>query len=353
MNNFFKIILLFIVGVSIVSCSHSDNDTVPLRDYTEQAAKDMTNIEAFMHNHYMIVSADQDVTFELITDPSTQISIWDNQATYPLLSRDVTMTQDDQEIVYKIYYIKLTEGVGESPCNVDRVLTAYKGEYIYDSVDGEAHTIISKEFETQNDPQAYINLSGVIRGWSEIFPKFKSGTYTSNGNGTVSFDNFGAGVMFIPSGLAYYSGVQSGIPAYSPLIFNFKLYEIQRVDNDLDGIYSYLEDIGGPGTGNEHIPDGYVYVLEEGIANVDDTDGDFIPDFIDVDDDGDNFTTISETKFVNPSDPLELVHYYPYNGAAVDDPTTPYVDETQGIPSCSGDFTTPGRIRKYLDASCH
>jgi hypothetical protein len=345
MNNFFKFILLFILGISVVSCSKSDNDTVALRDYTDQAAKDLTNIEAFMHNHSMTVSANQDVTFTLIPTGGTAVSIWD-QTTYPILTRMVTVKQNDVDVNYKIYYIKLTEGIGKSPCNVDRVLTAYKGEYIYDSVDETTsiHTIISNEFETVNNPETYFTLTGVIRGWSEIFPQFKTGTYTSNGDGTVSYSDFGAGVMFIPSGLAYFGGVQSGIPAYSPLVFNFKLYELQRTDNDADGIYSFQEDVNN---------DGYMLVLPTGVINPDDTDGDEIPNFLDVDDDGDFFTTKSETSYVHPSDLMQVERYYPFQGAATDDPTTPYVDETKGVPDCSGDYTTLARIRKYLDPACH
>lgn len=363
MNNFFKITLLFIIGLTVVSCSKSDSSTEPLRDYAEQKVKDMANIETFMHTHYMTVVSnpggtdDQDVTFTLIPAGGTQTSIWD-QTTYPIQTREITVRQNDVDIPYKIYYIKLREGSGpnsKSPCNVDRVLTAYKGEYIYDSVTTvgttETHSIVSKEFETLVNPENYFTLSSVIRGWSEIFPQFKTGSYTGNPDGTVTYNDFGAGVMFIPSGLAYFGTTQSSIPAYSPLIFNFKLFEIQRVDNDGDGIYSYQEDIGSPG--HPGVPDGYVLKLPEGVSNPDDTDGDETPDFLDTDDDNDFYTTKSETSYVHPSDVLETVRYYPFTGAAVDDPSTPYVDETKGVPNCSGDYTNPSRTRKYLDPNCH
>lgn len=358
MNNYFKVILLFIIGLTIVSCSKSDSSTEPLRDYAEQYVKDLANIETFMHTHYMTVvnnpggTDDQDVTFTIITDSGTQTSIWD-QTDYPILTREITVRQNDVDINYKIYYIQLRQGSGpdsKSPCNVDRVLAAYKGEYIYDSVDdNDVHTIISNEFETLINPQSYFNLTGVIRGWSEIFPQFKTGSYVGNADGTLTFNDFGAGIMFIPSGLGYFGGATGGIPAYSPLIFNFKLYEIQRVDQDGDGIYSYLEDISGP----NGVPDGYVLRLPDGVVNPDDTDGDGIPDFLDTDDDGDFFTTKSETSYIHPSDILQTVRYYPFDGAAVDDPLTPYVDETKGIPNCSNDYTSPTRLRKYLDPSCH
>lgn len=338
MNNFYKIALLFILGISIGSCSKEKSSTTPLRDYAAQYATDLANIETFMKTHYMTVTSspgnttDMDVAYTLITSPGTQTSIWD-QTTYPIQTRMVTVTQAETEITYKIYYLKLREGVGataKSPCNVDRVLTSYRGEYVFPSVETvggvDVTTIKGFQFEEALNPQSFFNLTSVIRGWSEIFPQFKTGTYTGNPDGTVSYDNFGAGVMFIPSGLAYFGTTRTGIPAYSPLIFSFKLYEIQRVDHDGDGIYSYLEDIGGPNSPNT--PDGYVYTLEEGVNNADDTDGDGIPDYLDVDDDGDFFTTASEIK-----DPITGVAY-------------PFAS----IPTCGG---AGNGKKKYLDPSCH
>jgi hypothetical protein len=165
-------------------------------------------------------------------------------------------------------------------------------------------------------------------GWSEIFPQFRKGTYTGNADGTVSYSDFGAGVMFIPSGLAYYASGSASIPAYSPLVFSFKLYEIQRLDHDADGIPSYLEDINR---------DGYVYDFRNTTSypvtpttNADDTDADGIPDYLDVDDDGDNYTTKLEIKDAN--------------GVMI-----PFA----AIPDCSGNTTNTTRVKKYLDKNCH
>jgi hypothetical protein len=52
----------------------------------------------------------------------------------------------------------------------------------------------------------------------EIFPLFKTGdTPIANADGTVTYNNFGAGVMFIPS-LAYSTGSGS-----IQLMFNFQI----------------------------------------------------------------------------------------------------------------------------------
>jgi hypothetical protein len=51
-----------------------------------------------------------------------------------------------------------------------------------------------------------ISLFSTIKGWVEIFPQFKTGTSKANdADGVTHSSDFGAGVMFIPSGLGYYS----------------------------------------------------------------------------------------------------------------------------------------------------
>ena len=125
--------------------------------------------------------------------------------------------------------------------------------------------------------------------------------------------------MFIPSGLAYYNSGSVGIPAYAPLVFSFKLYEIQRLDHDNDGVIDFYEDLDN----DRYLP--YFRELVKGTAITDDTDKDGNPDYLDIDDDGDNYTTKLEIK--NPTTGL----YYSF----------------ADIPTC-----TSGK-KNYLDATCH
>jgi len=337
MKNVFKVLLVLVLSIIAISCSKDDDPvTAPIRDYATQYAADLDTIQKFLKTHAITVTNnpgftdDQDVAFTVVPelDPS---SIWgSNATTHNANLLELSVEKDD--ITYVIYYLQLRQGFGptsKSPCNLDGVLAAYKGRLM-----NEAAT----DFETNNFPQTYFSLSAVIRGWSEVFPKFKTGSYTSNTDGSITYSDFGAGVMFIPSGLAYFSGSSVGIPSYSPLIFNFKLFEVQRSDNDGDGIPSYLEDLNGDG-----------YIRDNDTTYEDDTDQDGTPNAFDVDDDGDAMLTKEEIKYTL----LGNTYYYPFNGAAVDDPATPQ-DETKGIPSCgaSPDYTTPTRLRKHLDASC-
>lgn len=335
MNNFLKTIVGFTLALLIVSCSKDDDNTEPLRDYATQYEADLDKIEEFLQTHYITVvnnpggQDDQSVTFTKIPTGGTQTSIWNS----PDLVTNYTV--DANDITYKLYYLKLRGHIdraattpptaaelAKTPCNVDRVLASYVGQYLYtakETVDGaEVDVLKLKQFEESVNPQSFLTLSSTIRAWSEVFPRFRAGSYIENTDGTISYDNFGAGIMFLPSGLGYYASGSASIPAYSPLIFSFKLYEIERVDNDGDGIFSFQEDLNG---------DGYVRVLEEEDTNVDDTDGDDVPDFLDIDDDGDFFITKEEIK-----NPLTGIAY-PFND----------------IPVC----TTDGNKKVHLSAVCH
>lgn len=169
-------------------------------------------------------------------------------------------------------------------------MASYRGTYLYRSAATATppSELTATFFEELKYPQTAMSLYTVITGWSEIFPQFKTGTSVINADGTVTHNDFGAGIMFIPSGLAYYNLGNGGIPAYAPLVFSFKLYNMERL-NKIKMVFFHIKDLDN---------DGYVYDYRNTTAypttpttNLDDTDKDGIPDFLDVDNDGDNYTT--------------------------------------------------------------
>jgi len=363
MNKIKFYFILSIATLSIFSCSKNDsNFTIePPRDYATQYAVDNTDIIEYLNTYYITVTNnpgqtdDQDVVMTKIPVGGTQSSIMSylDATTYPkLLIRKVSL----HDIVYDLYYLVLRPGLGESPCNMDGVLTSYRGDYMYRTV--ASTTTVSElttiKFEETIYPQTMFSLYSVITGWSETFPQFKTGTYTTNTDGTVSHYDFGAGVMFLPSGLGYYNSGSGSIPAYSPLIFSFKLYDIQRLDQDNDGVFSFQEDINGDGYMYNYLNTlNYPTAPADAIRYADDTDKDGISDFLDVDDDGDNYTTKLEiTKPAGTNSGLSA--YFPYN-PIVDNPLTTVIEtETKGIPSYDKvtktfDYTTSGRLRIHLD----
>jgi hypothetical protein len=330
MNKFKYYFILSITTLSLFSCSKNNDsaEVTPPRDFAVQYTTDITDIEEYLKTYYITVTDnpgapnDQDVEFTKIPVGGTQPSImsYNGKSTFPkLLSRDVNL----HDITYKLYYLVLREGTGTAPCNVDAVLASYKGDYLEQTLASSVTTLTATQFEEVKYPQQMLSLFSTIKGWSEIFPQFKTGTSQPNdADGTVTHKDFGAGVMFIPSGLGYYASGSGTIPSYSPLVFSFKLYALQRLDQDNDGVPSYQEDING---------DGYVRILATGVLNPDDTDGDGIPNFADVDDDGDGYGTKIEIK--NPATGLSYL----------------FAD----IPSCSGNNADPARLKKHLDKNCH
>lgn len=364
MNKFKYYFILLLAGISLVSCNKSDDDdvvTVPLRDYAVQYKADNDSIIKYLKTNYIAeVTADFDVKIAKIPAGGTQISIWDQQD-YPLKTRKVY----SNNVTYDVYYLAFTEGKGSNPTNTDQVVTSYSC-YLLDGTLADT----SYGYPLIQDLYEYASLPS-IEGWSEIFPKFKTGTSNTNpGTGVISYQDYGAGMMFLPSGLAYYGSGKGTIPAYTPIFFSFKLFDLKRMDHDLeivngvttnvpDGIPDYLEDING---------DGYLYDYGSNKTKypnppanlIDDTDGDGIPDFLDYDDDGDGFKTRFE--ITKPSDQVGPPNYgaslfYPWD-PTVDNPATPNTNEWEprGIPRRpTGELTDPTKAesidnpRKFIE----
>lgn len=359
MNKFKYYFILLLAGISLVSCSKKDDDnteTVPLRDYAVQYKADNDSIVKYLKTHYIKeVTANFDITIEKIPANGTQTSIMD-QKVYTLATRDVY----SHDVNYKVYYLILNQGKGQSPCNTDRVNAAYVGSLL----DG---TVFDTSYDIGRSFELYVYVNNpVIDGWGEIFPQFKTGTSTTSDNGTVTYKDFGAGVMFLPSGLGYFGSPQTNIAAYSPLVFSFKLFDLQRLDHEYtisnnsavtvgDGIPDYKEDLNG---------DGYVYDLRDTArypnppANYkEDTDGDGIPDYLDLDDDGDGYSTRFEITKPTGAPVTGTSLIYPWD-PTVDNPATPNTNEKEdyGIPrrptGALTDPTKPESIdnpKKFVD----
>ena len=161
----------------------------------------------------------------------------------------------------------------------------------------------------------WFNLVSVIEGFREATVDFKISSGLESpppADGTVDYvDDFGDFTVFIPSGLGYFNTppTGSGIPVYSPLIFNVQLYELNEADHDRDGIPSYLEDLDG---------DRLVIDID------DDTDSDGFSNYIDSDDDNDGTPT---------KDEITLLGDLNNDGSITVDEITFYDDDGDGVPN--------------------
>ncbi len=295
----------FIVLTTACKSDDDSNKPEPPRDYTQQYTTEKVQIEEYLKSHYIAsVSADYEVSIQPLPADGSKQSIWDQQQ-YPLQSKQVKSINASNTPEYTVYYITLNPGTGDAPTRYDNILAAYKGTLFN-----------GYQFDYLPFPQTLASLGGTdnsyIEGWQEIIPLFKAGVYVdNNGPDPARYEGYGAGIMFLPSALGYYNTSVVGIPAYSPLVFSFKLYAIQYVDNDGDGILTKDETVPG------------VLIKDY------DTDGDGIPNYLDADDDNDGYTTLQERAIPGTSP----VQYY-----------------TLGeIPACPGGNGLP----RHLDASCH
>jgi len=263
------------------SCNKDDDSSEPTfeeRDRTEQQIVDIDSLKGYLETHYYNKS-----TFDTPGDHSiseliiSELPRDDNGDYLPMPDPDnnqmldvavgAAKTTTYQDTAYEYYVLDLNTGGGDNPHFTDLVRLNYNGLL----QDGDT-------FDSTVNPTDF-DLLNLIQGWREVIPQFKtSQSFDENEDGTVSYSNYGLGVMFLPSGLGYFGSPQSAsIPAYANLVFKFELYQSEVNDHDLDGIPSYAEDVDG----------------DKNVFN-DDTDEDEIPNFLEIDDDGDGTLTINE-----------------------------------------------------------
>lgn len=255
------------IGLFSVACkSDDDNNVAPPRDYAVQKAVEEADIEMYLDSNYIKVDpVTMDVEMgKLSTLNPVSIRL---QTTYQLKHKMVTFAGQE----YKVYYLMFREGVGDKPNRGDNVLAAYKGTLLNGTV-----------FDQLPFPQNVSSLNTAILGWQEIIPEFREGVYDPTPDpldpgGPARFNDYGAGVMFLPSALAYYNTSLMTAPAYSTMIFSFKLYRVEDGDVDGDGLLNKYE----------------VSDTDSDPANYD-TDGDGIPNYRDTDDDNDGILTLVE-----------------------------------------------------------
>jgi len=313
-----KFFLIAIVSISLFSSCKKDDDSgtvTPPRDRSVQYAADIIDIEDYLKSHYLTVTVDANnnpvPTIHVKVAGDGHQSILE-QTDYPLLTKTIkndsrvyttanslvgTLIEDPVE--YKIYYLKIREGIGQSPTRVDSTLVTYRGIDLDD-----------KQFDYRPNP-VWFEQESVVAGWRNILTEFKSGNASDDpaNPGNVLLTDHGVGVMFIPSGLGYFSSSAGTLSAYSPIVFTFNLHKVKYQDSDKDGVLSINEDLNGNGDYYD-----------------DDTDGDGTPNFLDTDDDGDGTLTKREV-----SDSFGRLYQF------------------ELIPNCQG---TTGGLKRHLDSGC-
>jgi len=278
-------VALFILCLTIgfLSCNKDDNNTitVEIRDRSEQQIIDNDSIVGYLETHYYNKRAfegntDPNISDLVISEVTSNMTI-SSDADSLLINAVETKTVNYAETDYEFYILKLNQGGGDSPTFADNIRVNYEGLTLDDDV-FDSRGLANPE----KDP---LDLVSLVVGWRKVLPYFNSAEgFVENVDGTLNYFNTGLGVMFLPSGLAYFSSAKGSVSEYSPLIFKFELLQVFQNDHDEDGVPSYLEDLNGNGE----------LLSVDLLSGDDDTDGDGIPNYLDTDDDGDGILTINE-----------------------------------------------------------
>tara|TARA_R110002073_G_scaffold128999_3_gene275047 strand:+ start:1960 stop:2838 length:879 start_codon:yes stop_codon:yes gene_type:complete len=260
-RKYYTIIVLSILLIGYACDDDNNGIIVDNFDHAGQSIIDNDSLVQFFGSHYYNDAIDSIRPLE-----TGETALADD-------SRLIVETITVNEIDYKLYHFVKSVGAPDPvkgfPTPVDSVLVKYRGKHLNANDD--------QVFFDESLSATWFDLVGVIRGWSYGFANFKGGRNITN-NGPITYENGGKGVLFIPSGLAYANQGRVGIPPNRSLIFYIELLDlIENTNHDGDGVSSIVEDIDG-----------------DGDPRNDDTDGDLIPDYLDLDDDGDGVATKDE-----------------------------------------------------------
>lgn len=314
-----------LVAVTFVtlSCVPDDDspDVIPARDRQEVYDEDIAEIEAFLNTHFYNYEEFDDVNpyslandeFEVVFDTiNSEAGTGDKT---PLIDQVETKIVNQDGIDYKLYILKVREGLGDNLHLLDKAVVKYNGSLSDGSSFDSAVTPTSFNLTTVG------STFGVVTGFREGLVEFNTSTgFEDNPDGTTVYREHGIGAIFIPSGLAYFSGVAAGVPSYSPIFFKISLLGRIDTDFDSDGVPSHLEDLDG-----------------DGDATNDNTDGDSFVNFLDEDDDGDGVLTIDEDLEDTDLD---------FDSDGDGDPT----NDKNGDGDPTNDDTDNDGIPNYLDA---
>lgn len=247
-----KYFLYFLLAIAFVSCS--DDDDKDTHDPVAQALIDDDILVNFLQSHY--INEDKRVD----TIKNGEIPLMDY-----VDIENITLN----DIKYKLYVYTDFKGIGINPTKNDSVQIKYQG-FTIDSIKFDENLSFTAS-------RSWLLLPRTIQGWQYGIPYFKEGKKVINPDESFDYFATGKGVIFMPSGLAYGNFAQGAIPQNGVLYFYVELGSVRIVDTDTDGVPDYLEDLNN----NNDVFD-------------DDTDGDEIPNFLDIDDDDDEILTIDE-----------------------------------------------------------
>ena len=320
MKILFRSLCISLATLALIQCKPDDNTTsVEVRDRQEVYNENHAEIETFLKTHKVTVSGNNELSFTVVPEGSAE-SIW-NQTEYPLA--DIMLKNDtrtnytttgviNDPVEYKVYYLVINQGGGETAKTYDNHYTSYTGYSLDGTIFDKNNTGFWSSFPNQGNG----TYSELISGYRQLTTLIKTAeSINQNSDGSYTAVNPGRIVAFLPSGLGYFDTYTTNLGKYKPSIFDITFLTRNEIDHDGDGILTKYEDVDGDGN----------------VWN-DDTDGDGKPNFLDVDDDADGILTRTEITYQGQDENGNTVNLiYPFDL----------------IPTCTG-----GTLKKHLDPAC-
>ncbi|WP_422105057.1 hypothetical protein [Winogradskyella sp.] len=323
------------IVVTLISCGDDDGPSIVVqeRDRTEQQAADSDSLIDYLSTHYYNSSFFETGTNHEYSDIIiTELEAGEDVPAGHTLLLDAVgdpRTTTFFDVEYEYYVLNLNQGGGEAPRFTDQVSVRYEGISV---TTGDVFDSLASSRILNLQGNIFTTI-GAIRGWQLVIPTFNTATDFSIDNGFVNYNNYGLGVMFLPSGLGFYSGTNTGT-SYDNLVFKFELLRFEQEDHDGDGIPSYIEDIDN----NLEVED-------------DDSDEDQLANFIDADDDNDGVNTRDELVATTYIVDTTMGDEEPVLGANEYEVSRTEVDGIITINTVRADDTNNNGILDYLDES--
>ncbi|MEM9363891.1 MAG: FKBP-type peptidyl-prolyl cis-trans isomerase [Bacteroidota bacterium] len=299
-----RILVFSVFAVCLMSCGDDDDVEIqvePPRLLAEVAPENDAEIQEFLQTHFYnyeeFESPPAGFDFRIVIDTiagenadKTPLSQFVDNIDILVSSFELLLPEEENDIPHRVYYLSARPTNEEVaalkqggtcpecfPTIADSVFVRYEGKLLDGSVfDSALNNPVWFDLARLQD------LGQGFRGFTEGMPFIRRGeNVIENGDGTVTVENFGVGMIIFPSGLGSFNRLNPGIPQYSPLIFTVDLFTLNDTDHDGDGIPSIQEDLDG---------DGYLY------NDNTDIDSELVPfaNFQDADDDGDGVSTREE-----------------------------------------------------------
>ncbi|HLW14684.1 MAG TPA: hypothetical protein VKX30_04215 [Flavobacteriaceae bacterium] len=229
-----KVILaLFAVSVLVISCKKDDDnkdESLKPRDRGEEAIAAQNQIEEYLtnyaYNYEDFESPVEGFDYRVVID-----SILPGSDKIPLIEQvEYKMVEDpyEPEVKYKLYYLKVAQGEGKP---VDGAEAAH---ITYEVWNLETNELL--EQTNSSEPKAFvIDNKSTNAGLKEALKEFNaSDGFIENEDGTISYQDYGIGAVFVPSGLAFFNNPPLSTPIgyYNQLIYTFHVIGVSEKDED-------------------------------------------------------------------------------------------------------------------------